>query len=238
MIVEHADDYDDLSRRAAGHVVAQWRDKPASLCVFPTGNTPRGLFRVLIERVRAETIDVSKVRFVVLDEYAGIASDDRRSLTAWLRRELLAPLEIGDERLHPFDPFGDPAVESARMEATIQQAGGLDFALLGLGPNGHLGMNEPGTLFDQPCAHVELTAETIRSNAVYWGSENDVPRMGFTLGLGTLSAAASLLLLVSGTHKADILDRVLTSPPTPDLPATIIHRHKSARVIADRAACG
>lgn len=229
-------DYDDLSRHAAEVVVAHLAAKPASLFVFPTGNTPRGMFRALIARVMADAIDVSKVRFAVLDEYAGIARDDRRSLTAWLRRELLEPLGVGDDRVLQFDPNGDPRAECARMDAAIVAAGGLDLAILGLGPNGHLGMNEPGTLCDQPCAYVELTPETITSNAAYWGSEADVPRSGFTLGLGTLLAARSLMVLVSGAHKADILARVLASPATADLPATIVHSHRAGMVVADRAA--
>lgn len=231
-----ADDYDDLSRRTADLVAAQLVARPASTFVFPTGNTPRAMFRALIGRVAADRIDVSRVRFVVLDEYAGIAPDDRRSLTAWLQRELLAPLGIGDDRLLRFDACGDPPGECARMDAAIARAGGIDLAILGLGPNGHLGMNEPGTSFDQPCAFVELTPETIRSNSVYWGSEADVPRTGFTLGLATLLAARSLVLMVSGSHKADILASVLASPASIDLPATIIHRHPCSTVIADRSA--
>lgn len=231
-----ADDYDDLSRRAADIILAQLLEKPSSLLVFPTGNTPRGLFRELIARGRAKRIDVSQVRFVVLDEYAGLEQGDRRSLTTWLKRELLVPLGIGDDRLLQFDPVGHARQECDRMEAAIAAWGGLDLALVGLGPNGHLGMNEPGTPFGEPCAHVELTPETIRSNAVYWGSETDVPRTGFTLGLGTLSKAQKFVLLVSGARKADILARVLASPATPELPATVIHRHSTATVIADSAA--
>jgi glucosamine-6-phosphate deaminase len=236
MKLDVADDYDDLSRRAAALVVDQMRAKPSSLCVFPTGNTPRGMFRVLIERVRSEGIDTSSARFVVLDEYARIAEGDRRSLTDWLRRELLNPLGVGNDRVLHFDPSADPIGECTRMDRAISRAGGLDLAILGLGPNGHLGMNEPGTPFDRPCAYVELTPETIRSNAVYWGSEADVPRTGFTLGLGTLSGATSFVLLVSGAHKADILACVLSSHQTTELPATIVHRHPSALIIADRAA--
>lgn len=237
MKIVTARDYADLSSRAAALVAGQIRAKPSSLLVLPTGNTPLGLFRELIGLAR-DGLDVSEVRFAVLDDYAGIAPGDRRSLTAWLMRELLAPLGVGRSRLLAFDPLGEAAREGARMDAAIAAAGGLDLAVLGLGPNGHLGMNEPGTPFDQPSCHAVLTPETIRSNAVYWGSEADVPRTGFTLGLGTLGAARSLLLLVSGAHKAEILARVIAGPADVALPASLVHRHGSVTILADRPARG
>lgn len=231
-----ADDYADLSRKAADAVARQIQSKPSSLLVLPTGNTPLGLFRDLIGLARLG-LDVSAIRFAVLDDYAGIKSDDRRSLTAWLGRELLLPLGIGAHRLLAFETLGDAALEGPRMDAAIKAAGGIDLAVLGLGPNGHLGMNEPGTPFDQPSFHAVLTPATIRSNAVYWGSEADVPRAGFTLGLGTLGAAQSLLLLVSGAHKAEILAHVIKDRDS-ELPAALVHRHPRATIIADQAAYG
>lgn len=231
-----AADYADLSVRAAAFVARQIRSKPSSLLVLPTGNTPLGLFREMIGLAR-QGLDVSAVRFAVLDDYAGIEPGDRRSLTAWLVRELLTPLGVGQDRLLAFDPLGDSAKEGARMDAAIRTAGGIDLAVLGLGPNGHLGMNEPGTPYDQPSFHAVLTPETIRSNSVYWGSEADVPRSGFTLGLGTLRAARSFLLLVSGAHKAEILARVVGHPDEIELPAVMVHHHPAATIIADAAAC-
>lgn len=230
-----AEDYDDLSVRAAVHVASQIRAKPSSLLVLPTGNTPLGMFRELIGMAR-DGLDVSQARFAVLDDYAGIAPGDRRSLTAWLTRELLDPLGVGRDRLLSFDPLGDAQTEGPRMDNAIAAAGGLDLAVLGLGPNGHLGMNEPGTPFDHPSCHAVLSPETIRSNSVYWGSENDVPRSGFTLGLGALAGARALLLAVSGVHKADILARVIAGPADVALPATIVHRHPDAVIIADKDA--
>ena len=102
------------------------------------------------------------------------------------------------------------------------RASGIDLAILGLGPNGHLGFNEPGSAFDSAARVVTLTPESITSNAVYWGSEADVPRRAYTLGLGTLAMAKSSILLVSGAHKAGILRRTLLDPPSPAVPATAL----------------
>lgn len=231
-----ADDYDDLSRRTAALVCAQLVRKPASLFVFPTGATPLGLFRELVAAARELRADFSNASFAVLDEYAGIAPGDRRGLAGWLGRELLDPLGIPASRVITFDPRGEASAESARVEAAIAARGGIDLAVLGLGPNGHLGFNEPGTSFDARSGLVPLSAASITSNAAYWGSEADVPRTGFTLGLGTLLEARQFVLIVSGARKADILGRVLADPATPDLPATIAHVHPNALVLADRQA--
>lgn len=231
-----ASDYDDLSRRVAEFVFAQLAAKPASLFVFPTGATPLGLFRELVRAQRDGRADFSRAAFAVLDEYAGIAPGDRRSLTAWLARELLDPLGVPIENRLTFDPQGDAVEEGMRMEAAIAARDSIDLAILGLGPNGHLGFNEPGSAFDTRARLATLAPASIASNSAYWGSEADVPRTGFTLGLGTLIAARSFVLMVSGTHKADILRRVLTSPAVTDLPATIVHCHPAGIVLADKAA--
>jgi glucosamine-6-phosphate deaminase len=231
-----AADYDDLSSRTAALVCAQLAAKPASLFVFPTGATPLGLFRELVAAARTGHADFSAAHFAVLDEYAGIATDDRRSLTGWLKRELLDPLGVPPAHLITFDPSRDASADCARVEAAIALRGGIDVAILGLGPNGHLGFNEPGSEFDTRSALVPLSAASITSNASYWGSEADVPRTGCTLGLGTLFEAEQFVLIVSGAHKAEILARTLRDVVSRDVPATIVRHHPRGTVIADRAA--
>ena len=232
-----AADHADLSRRAADLVIAQIRTKPSALLVLPTGETPLGLFRELVAAQRAGAADFGEARFVTLDEYAGIGASDRRCLAAWLRRALLEPLGIAEARIHAFDPAaGNPAAEAARIEAAIAGGGGIDLAVLGIGPNGHLGFNEPGSAFDSRSRLVALTPESIRSNAAYWGTEADVPRSAFTLGMGTLLSARALVLLASGTRKAAILARAMEGPVGPDVPASLLRLHPAATVIADAAA--
>lgn len=229
-----AEDFNDLSRRAADIIVDQVRAKPASLLVVPTGATPLGMFRALV--TAGHGLDFSRARFVTLDEYAGIGPRDRRRLLLWLRRELLDPLGVGEDRVIAFDPEAEPMAESARVEAAIADHGGIDLAVVGLGPNGHLGFNEPGSPFDSRARLVALTPESIRSNAAYWGSEADVPREAFTLGLGTLREARRLALIAGGERKRAILDRTLRGAVGAEVPATLLRIHPDAVVIADRAA--
>ena len=237
MKIEAHQDYDDLSRRTAEIVISQIRAKPSSLCVFPTGETPRGLFRELVDAHRAGAADFSHVRFVTLDEYAGIARDDRRRLSLWLGRELLQPLGVSEDRVHAFDPAtSDPAAESARIERVIAEDGGIDLAIVGLGPNGHVGFNEPGSEFDSRARLMALAPESIRSNAAYWGTEAEVPRFAFTLGLGTLLDSRTLVLIASGSRKASILSRVVQGPVTSAVPATVLRLHPKGTILADRDA--
>lgn len=233
-----AADYTDLSRRAADIVIAQVKAKPDSLLVLPTGNTPLGAFRELVAAHQRGDADFSLCRIAMLDEYVGIAPDDRRRLYLWIRRELLDPLALPARSVIAFDPMADPDLESRRVEAAIAALGGIDLAVLGLGPNGHLGMNEPGSPFGSRTRLVALAPESIRSNAAYWGSEAQVPRQGLTLGLGTLVSARSVLLLVSGAGKAAILERTRNGPVSAAIPATALRLHPACTVVADRPALG
>ena len=178
------------------------------------------------------------MRFVTLDEYAGIRRDDPRRLFSWLKRELFDPLGIVASHIHAFDPQAAPEAEAERIERAITDAGGIDLAVLGLGPNGHLGFNEPGSAIDSRTRQVTLAVESITSNAAYWGSEAAVPHQAFTLGLGTLHEARQCLLIVSGMAKAQILARALEGPIEPDLPASLLRCHSNATVVADLAALG
>ncbi len=233
-----ADDYDGLGRQAAGLVIDQLRDKSASLLVMPTGETPLGMFHDLVAAAAAGAVNFAHARFVTLDEYAGIGQADRRRLLLWLWRALLDPIGVGEDRVVAFDPTAEPVAEAARVEAAIAAHGGIDLAVVGLGPNGHLGFNEPGSAFDCRARRVTLSPASILSNAAYWGSEADVPREAFTLGLGTLRDAARLILIASGGRKRSILDRTLNGDISEDVPATLLRMHPDGVVVADRGALG
>ena len=232
-----ADDYPDLCRKAAVAVLdACTASGPEPLAVFPVGATPEGMFRELAKHHRAA---LSRLQVAQLDEYLGLAEADHRLLATWLKRVFLDPLEIAADRLIRFDSLaGDPERDASRVERMIAARGGLDLAVLGLGPNGHIGFNEPGTPFDAPTRPVDLTEESVSSNAAYWGSRDAVPRRAMTLGMSTLGAAERVILLVSGRRKRTILHRTLHGPIGPDVPATMLRTRDRVTVIADRAALG
>jgi glucosamine-6-phosphate deaminase len=225
-------DYAALCAGVADRVLEQLQAKPDSVLVFPTGNTPIGMFASLVERSQAGVVSFSKARFVMLDEYADLPEGDPRSLSGWLKRELLAPVGADPLNIHGFEN-GPNA-----LERNITALGGLDLVILGLGPNGHLGFNEPGSPFDSRARRVDLAQASITSNAAYWGSEEAVPRQGYTLGLGTLAEAREIILMVNGTRKHSILKLALEGDVTPNVPASLLESLPQSHLFADRQAIG
>ena len=232
--VDISPDYDALSRAVADRIIRTIAARPDALIVVPTGSTPLGVYDRLVADAAADRVDFSRMRMIQLDEYQGIAADDARSLHGWLDRVFLTPAGVHQANVIRFDSAApDIDAELDRVARMVAASGGIDLAVLGLGPNGHLGFNEPGSSFDAPVQRITLTPESIRSNGAYWGDEDRVPRCGFTLGIGTLRGAKRTILMVSGAHKADILARSLYGPVTRDLPATILQTMENVTVMAD-----
>jgi glucosamine-6-phosphate deaminase len=232
-----ADGYEALSRLGADWIVEAINAKPDAAIVVATGDTPMGAYRELAERRSREQIDTSRLRVFQLDAYLGLGSNDPRSLYGWTRRSFIEPLKIPEA--HVVRLAGDaPDPEDAchTYEAAVREVGGFDISILGLGPNGHLGFNEPPSPSDAPTRVVDLTPESIVSNARYWGGEEQVPRQAMTCGMDLLLAARRTLLLVSGAHKHQILHRAVEGPQTPDVPASYLQSASYVTVLADRAA--
>ncbi|HEY3612290.1 MAG TPA: glucosamine-6-phosphate deaminase, partial [Gaiellales bacterium] len=213
-------DYAALSEAAADAIAAVVARVPDALLLLATGDTPMGAYTLLAERRARGELDTSQLRVAQLDEYAGLAHGDRRSLHGWMERSFLTPLGISEGRTIRLDA-ALPAERACReYDAAVAAAGGFELAILGLGPNGHLGFNEPPVAAGAPTRLVPLTPASIASNARYWGDESDVPVDALTCGLASLLAARQILLVVSGPHKREILARTLDEAPSEDVPAS------------------
>ena len=230
-------DYAALSRVAADRIAATIAAHPTAAIVAATGDTPMGAYRELAARLRRAAIRTDRLRVFQLDEYVGVGPEDRRSLYGWMERAFLAPLGIPAARVVRLDgTAADPGAVCRAYDAAVRAAGGVDLAILGLGPNGHLGFNEPPAAPDAPTRVVDLTPESVVSNARYWGDPEEVPRRALTAGMEVLLAARQTLLLVSGTSKRAILRRVVEGPAVPDVPASFLQRSAGVTVLADEAA--
>jgi glucosamine-6-phosphate deaminase len=235
------DDHDALSRAGAALVADVIDDRPSASIVVATGRTPMGLYGELAGRVRDGRTDASRITVIQLDEYLGLAPNDRRSLFGWMRTSFLEPLSVADERVLrlPLDDDldADHDAACAAFDLSLERRGGIDLAILGLGENGHLGFNEPPSEEGSPTRRVALTPATIEANARYWGTVADVPTEAVTLGLGTLLSARTILLMVSGASKRAIVRRALEGPTEPHVPASFLQTtHAQVTVIVDRAA--
>jgi glucosamine-6-phosphate deaminase len=230
-------DYDALSRLGADLVVETVAQKPDATLVLATGKTPMGMYAELVRRRETGVLDTSRVRIFQLDSYFGIGENDDRSLFQWMQRSVLDPLEIPSDHVVSLPSNAlDPAKVCEEYEQAVRAAGGIDLSVLGLGPNGHLGFNEPPIEPDASTRLVDLTTESIASNARYWGGPDRVPRRALTAGMNVLLDARATLLLVSGEHKRTILGRTMDGTPSPQVPASYLHLAENVTVIADRAA--
>jgi glucosamine-6-phosphate deaminase len=233
------EDADELGRAGADLVAAVISAKPAAAVVAATGATPMGLYAELIARRRAGRIDTASLTALQLDEYLGLGAEDRRSLFGWMRRSFLEPLGIVDERVVRMPSDGDLDDACAAFDAALEARGGLDLAILGLGPNGHLGFNEPPSDAAAPTRVVELSPVTIAANARYWGDVADVPPTAVTMGMGPLLSARAIVLVVSGADKRSIVHEALEGPVGPGIPASLLRQTDAdVTVIVDRAAWG
>lgn len=233
------EDYEALCRSGADYLAGVISAKPDAAVVFPTGETPMGIYRELAARYRNGGIDTARLRVFQLDEYLGIPPDDHRSLFRWMERALIDPLGIPAANVvRLFADPSDPGPACRAYDQAVGEAGGFDLAVLGLGPNGHLGFNEPPSTPDSTTRAVELPEESIDSNARYWGHRDQVPRKAVTAGMDVLLSARRTLLVVSGDHKRGILHRALKGPVNPDVPASYLQLAPEVTVLADDAAWG
>jgi glucosamine-6-phosphate deaminase len=236
MDVVIVEDQEALGRGAASFVVEELRTDPRLVLGVATGSSPVTTYHALAA-ARRDGLDFSQVRCVALDEYIGIPETDPASYHSFVRREIAVPLGIRPENL--FVPDGnasDPAAAGAAFEETIRDLGGVAVQLLGIGRNGHVGFNEPGSPFGSRTRVARLSPTTRADNARFFRRPEDVPTHCLTQGLGTILDAARLLLVASGSHKAGAVATAVEGPVTEDCPASVLQRHPHATVIVDRTA--
>lgn len=232
-----AQDYADLSRRAAHVIAEQVRAKPDCVLGLATGSTPEGLYAELVAAHRRGELSFAQVSTYNLDEYRGLPSDHPQSYRYFMEHHLFSHVDVRPEATHVPDG-ANPCAQDAcdDYEAAIAAAGGIDLQLLGLGHNGHIGFNEPGDCFTRTTNHVMLTESTIQANSRLFNSVDEVPREAYTMGVGTIMRARRVLVVANGAGKADIVARAFFGPVRPDVPASILQFHPDVTVIVDAEA--
>ena len=237
MNIYKAKNYQDMSRKAANIISAQIIMKPNCVLGLATGSSPVGTYRQLIEWYEKGDLDFSQVTSINLDEYKGLSPENDQSYRYFMMKHLFDHVDIDQARTHvPEGSNPDAEAVCAAYEQAIEEAGGIDLQLLGLGPNGHIGFNEPEDTFPKATHCVDLTESTIQANSRLFDRVEDVPRQAYTMGIGTIMAARSVLVVVEGSHKAEIVKKAFFGPVTPEVPASILQFHPDATVIVDPAA--
>ena len=229
--------YDEMSRKAANLIGAQVIMKPDCVLGLATGSTPVGTYKNLIAACEAGDLDFSQVTSVNLDEYKGLSGDHDQSYRYFMNTNLFNHVNINKENTNvPNGLTEDGDAECARYDAVIDEAGGIDLQLLGIGGNGHIGFNEPADIFEKGTHLVTLTEETRQANARFFASIDDVPTHAYTMGVGNIMSAKKVLLLANGEAKAQALYASLFGPVDPRVPASILQLHADVTIIADEAA--
>jgi glucosamine-6-phosphate deaminase len=223
-----------LAEVGADFVCEIVRAKPSAVVTFATGQSGMPIYRALAERVDRREIDFSRVRVFELDGYAGIPLADRRSLYAWLMRDVIVPLGISEQAITRLRGEASDLPSACReYDRALDDAGGYDLAILGLGPNGHVAFNEPPADPESDAHVLDVTEESVESAVRYWGSRDEVPRRAITTGLKRLVAARTVLLVARGEAKRAALERALRSDADPLTPASFLNRSADATFLTD-----
>lgn len=197
-----------------------------------TGSTPLKLYA----EMRAAKPNVENVTTVNLDEYIGLAADDPQSYHYYMENELFNSLNFKASHL-PNGMAADLDAECERYEQILKEYP-VDLQILGLGTNGHIGFNEPGTSFDTKTHVVELTKETIEANKRFFEKVEDVPTHAISMGIASIMAAKSIVLLAFGEAKAEAVQQMVEGPVTEECPASVLQKHPNVTIILDEAAAG
>ena len=227
---------------AADWVCDHLAGSPASVLALPTGNTPLGMYAELTARSRAGSVRLDRARIFNLDEYCGMGSADPRSFACYLQRHLISPLDVPPAQVRLLrGDAADIALECRAYDAALADCGGIDVCVLGLGANGHVAFNEPGTPWDIRTHVADLSESTraaqrspVQLRAVPPHRAEDgwqVPDRGVTMGIATLREARQILLLISGTGKAAAADALYRGVPRIDWPVTSLAGHPNLTVI-------
>lgn len=226
-------DYEELSKAVAGKIANVIRSRRDAWVCIASGHTPVGVFKILAQQINAGQLDVSQTVFVSLDEWIGVDPEDPGSCIAMLRHDFFDHVKLRPEQILMFNTQApDLEKECARINQLIAQHGGLDAMLVGIGTNGHIGMNEPGTPFGTYAHISQLAQETITTGQKYFQRPTQLSK-GITLGLRHFAESKLPIVMANGAKKKAIIDTVMQSPATEAIPATIVHQVPRALVETD-----
>jgi glucosamine-6-phosphate deaminase len=231
------DDYDSLSKMAAQFVIDLLNRKPNAVLGLATGSTPVGLYRELVARYCEHKIDFSQVTTFNLDEYVGLSSDHPQSYSHFMRQHLFEHINIPEQAIHV--PNGTTTNHEAFCqwyEGEIQRLGGIDVQILGIGSDGHIAFNEPGSSLGSRTRLKTLMEQTVLDNSRFFDDPGDVPRYAITMGVGTILEARHCLLVASGENKAEPIAQAIEGPVTSLVTASALQLHRDVTVVLDEAA--
>lgn len=237
MRVYCAADYYHASRVAANIISAQVIMKPDCVLGLATGSTPIGTYEQLIRWYEKGDLDFSQVHSINLDEYRGLSPENDQSYRYFMNTHLFDKINIDKKNTYVPDGLEPDKEKACRdYEEIIHAHGGVDLQILGLGHNGHIGFNEPGSAFEKETHCVTLTENTRQANARFFASMDEVPTEAYTMGIKSIMQAKKIVVIVSGESKNEIVKKAFHGPITPEVPASVLQLHNDVILVGDEAA--
>jgi glucosamine-6-phosphate deaminase len=230
-------DNDEAGKVAANLFINLVKNKPNAVLGLATGSSPVNMYQAIIEDHQENGTNYAEVQSFNLDEYIGLPADHDQSYAQFMRNTLFEKINIRLENTHiPNGMATDPRIECQNYDKAIDAAGGVDLQVLGIGSNGHIAFNEPGTHFSCPTHIVELAEQTRKDNARFFESIDKVPTHAITSGIATIMKSKQIVLIATGERKATALKALLEGEITESVPATVLKNHPNLTIIADKQA--
>ena len=229
--------YEELSQKAAEEIISRINGNPSLNLGLATGSTPTGLYQELIRDHKQNQTSYKDINTFNLDEYIGIPKKDHNSYHYFMCEHLFEHIDIPLDQTHiPDGTAKDFDKECRRYEQFIHEHGGIDLQILGIGQNGHIGFNEPGTPFDSMTHIINLAESTRKANSRFFESLEDVPKQAITMGIASIMASKEIFLLVSGASKAKALAHLINGDVSEQFPASVLQNHPNVTIFADKEA--
>ena len=233
MKITYSDNYENMSERAAQVLLNELEINKNLLLCPAAGNSPKGLYKHITKTYSKKPELFKKLKIIELDEWGGIPKDDENSCYSYLQKNLLKPLDISADRLVSFNPQAkNPEAECNRIQKVIDQTGPIDYCILGLGRNGHIGFNEPNSYLQSNCHVSKLSTESLQHSMSQ--SMSKTPSYGMTIGMKNILQSKKIILLVTGNNKESSIQKLLTGKITTELPASFLWLHPHVDCIIDQ----
>lgn len=234
MDIIHTPSYEALSQEAASYIAKQVRSNPDIVLGLATGSTPTGMYKHLLEDHIIHKTSYKNVTTFNLDEYIGIPKTDSNSYYAFMEKHLFQHINVQKEKIFIPDGLAVQLEDECKSyEEHLNTIGPVDIQVLGLGENGHIGFNEPGTSFNSRTHVVRLTDSTRKANARFFPNLEDVPTHAITMGIASIMNAKEIILLVAGNNKAKAFNQLLYGDISESFPASVLKKHPCVKIIAD-----
>lgn len=226
----------EIDREIANIFIKTIKDNPSCILGLATGSSPLGVYRLLVEAYQNNEVSFKDVTSFNLDEYLGLDGSHNQSYRYFMNHNLFNHIDINKDNTHVPSGLNVSEENAANYDAEIEAAGGIDLQILGIGSNGHIAFNEPGTPLDSLTHVVKLDESTRNDNARFFESIDEVPTHAVSMGLASIMKAKKIVLIATGPKKAQAIKALVEGDVTPELPVSVLKNHKDATIYVDEEA--